>query len=136
MSAAGLTLLEQLAEKGARLHEVRPDLLRQEPPSRQRWFQGPDGCDLFLWYRAPGGLSQIQLTFLKRVVEWTDGEGVSTGNLKSFNPRTPHDDQSRLVFDRDADQETLRLARAVLERAAVDEVTLSLVRGKLGLKKG
>ena len=41
-----------VAEKGSRLREVRKDLLRKLPGMTQRWFQGPDGCDLFLWYYA------------------------------------------------------------------------------------
>ena len=134
MSVADRTLLAWLVENGARLREVRRDWLRHEPGGTQRWFQGPDGCDLFLWYRDPGGLTQIQLTFQRRVIEWSDGEGARTGRLQSFDPRTPLRDQARLVFDRDLDEATLAQARALLERAPVDDVTLALVRTRLGLK--
>ena len=134
MTAADQLLSAQLAEKGARLREVRRELLRQEPGGTQRWFQGPDGCDLFLWYREQGGLVQIQVTFARRVVEWTEVDGVRTGKLVSFNPRQPTRDQGRLLFDRDRDPQTLTLARALLERAPIDDVTLALVRARLELK--
>src|SRR5207244_5513448 len=109
--------------------------LRKDPQGLQRWFQGPSGCDLFLWYREPSGLVQIQLTFLGRAIEWTDSEGVRTGRLVSFDPFQPEHDQGRLIFDRAADGETLRQARALLERASVDDVTLALVRARLGLNR-
>ena len=134
MSNADQAWLDQLADKGAQLHEVRRDLLRQQPGATQRWFQGPDGCDLFLWYREPGPLQQIQLTLLGRVIEWSDADGVRTGRLLSFDPLRPTRDMSRLVFDRAPEPETIRLARAFLVRAGVDDVTLALVRVRLGLK--
>jgi hypothetical protein len=134
MPAPDKRLADRLSRAGGELREVRGDLLRKDPAGRQRWFQGPHGCDLFLWYREPLGLSQIQLTFDHRAVEWTVEEGVRTGQLLSFDPMQPGRDQARLVLDRSQDQETLTLARALLERASVDEVTLALIRQHLGLK--
>ncbi len=128
-------LLDTLANKGSRLHEVRKDLLRQQPGATQRWFQGPDGCDLFLWYDEQKGLTQVQLTFERRVVEWAVKDGLKTGRLVSFNPLRPLNDQGRLVFDPRPNGETLQLARALLENANVDEVTLALVRKQLGLRR-
>jgi len=127
-------LLQSVAEKGSRLREVRKDLLRELPGMTQRWFQGPDGCDLFLWYDEAKGLSKIQLTFEKRAVEWSAAEGVRTAQLVSFNPLRPMEDQGRLVFDPRPDAETLDLARALLENASVDDVTLAIVRRHLGLR--
>jgi predicted nucleic acid-binding Zn ribbon protein len=123
-------LAERLAERGARLHEVRKELLRQEPGTTQRWFQG-HYCDLFLWYDGERGLSQVQLTFEGRVVEWAAGEQLRTGRLVAFDPRTPLVDRGRIVFDPAPDAQTLALSRALLSRAGVDELTLSLVRRKL-----
>ena len=127
-------LLHRLAEKGSRLHEVRKDLLRQQPGTTQRWFQGPDGCDLFLWYDDQKGLSQLQLTFERRVVEWSGPEGLRTGRLVAFNPRRPLSDQGRVVPDPAPDATTLAHARAVLSQASVDELTLALVRRHLGFR--
>ena len=134
MTAADKWLREQLVHNGARMREVRRDLLRQESGGTQRWFQGPDGCDLFLWYREPGGLVQIQLTFHHRIIEWSEAEGLRTGRLISFDPLHPNQDQARISFDRAAERETLLSARALLEQAPVDDVTLALVRARLGLK--
>jgi hypothetical protein len=128
-------LLATIADKGARLREVRKELLRQRPDQTQRWFQGPDGCDLFLWYDGHHGLSQIQLTVERRVVEWSPAEGLRTGRLVAFNPLRPLNDQGKLEFDPRANVETLELARVFLEAARVDEVTLMLVRKHLGLFK-
>ena len=127
-------LLESVTDKGSRLREVRKDLLRKLPGMTQRWFQGPDGCDLFLWYDEVKGLSQIQLTCERRAVEWSLAEGLRTAHLRSFDPLRPHDDQSRLVFDARPDHETLELAKALLEGASVDDVTLALVRKHLKLR--
>jgi hypothetical protein len=127
-------LLQTVAEKGSRLREVRKDLLRKLPGMTQRWFQGPDGCDLFLWYDEEKGLSQIQLTFERRAVEWSPAEGVRTAMLVSFNPLRPLDDQARIVLDPRPDSETLALARVLLENASVDDVTLAMVRKLLGLR--
>ena len=113
------TLLASVADKGSRLREVRKDLLRQLPGQTQRWFQGPSGCDLFLWYDDEKGLSQVQLTFEERVVEWSPAEGVRTG---------------RLHFDRSPEADTLTLARVLLESATVDDLTLMLIRKTLGLR--
>ncbi len=124
-------LLESVAEKGSRLREVRKDLLRQP---NQRWVQGPDGCDLSLWYDEVKGLSQIQLTCERRAVEWSLTEGLRTARLRSFDPLRPLDDQSRLVFDPRPDPEALELARALLGGASVDDVTLALVRRHLRLR--
>lgn len=129
-------LPERLAAKGSRLREVRKDLLRQQPGTTQRWFQGPDGCDLFLWYEDGKGLSQLQLTFERRVVEWSPHEGLRTGRLIAFNRGTPLNDQGRVVPDPAPDAETLSLSRALLSQASVDELTLALVRRHLGLKRG
>ena len=128
-------LLASVADKGSRLREVRKDLLRQKPGETQRWFQGPDGCDLFLWYDGQKALTQIQLTFERRVVEWTDS-GVRTGRLVAFNPLRPLNDQGKIDFDPRPDRETLELARVLLESAREDELTLMLVRKLLGLRKG
>ncbi len=135
-SRAQSDLLLRLAEKGSRLREVRKDLLCQQPGVTQRWFQGPDGCDLFLWYDDSKGLSQLQLTFEKRVVEWSGPEGLRTGRLIAFNPLTPLNDQGRVMLDPSPEEATLELARAVLSQAGVDELTLALVRRRLGLKHG
>ena len=127
-------LLASVADKGSRLREVRKELLRQLPGQMQRWFQGPDGCDLFLWYDAGKDLSQIQLTVERRVVEWTRGEGLRTGRLVSFDPLRPLVDRGRVLHDPWPDAETLELARVMLESAHADEMTLMLVRRRLGLK--
>ena len=128
------TLLASVADKGSRLREVRKELLRQLPGQTQRWFQGPSGCDLFLWYDDEKGLSQVQLTFEQRVVEWSPAEGVRTGRLLSFDPRHPESDRARLHFDRSPEADTLTLARVLLESAPVDAVTLMMVRKTLGLR--
>ena len=128
------SLLENIADKGSRLREVRKDLLRQVPGQTQRWFQGPDGCDLFLWYGGPGALTQVQATFEGRVVEWSKAEGLRTGRLVSFNPLRPLDDRGKLELDARPDAETLQLARVLLENAEVDQLTMMLVRKQLGLR--
>jgi hypothetical protein len=127
-------LRKSVVDKAARLREVRKDLLRQEPGATQRWFQGPDGCDLFLWYDEHKGLSQIQLTFERRAVEWSLREGLRTGRLVAFNPLRPLNDQGKLELDPRPSGETMELARVLLENAAVDELTLALVRKQLGLR--
>ena len=138
------SLLASVADKGSRLREVRKDLLRQQPGQTQRWFQGPDGCDLFLWYDERKGLSQsrlaravalieIQLTVERRVVEWTLVEGLRTGRLVAFNPLRPLNDQGKLEFDPRPDGDALELARVLLESARADELTIMLVRKQLGL---
>src|SRR5437763_10271045 len=124
MSVLHKALLAGVAEKGSRLREVRKDLLRQRPGQMQRWFQGPDGCDLFLWYDEGKGLSQIQLTVERRVIEWSMLEGLRTGRLVAFNPLQPLKDRGKLEFDPRPDDDTLELARILLEAARVDEVTL------------
>ena len=128
------SLLESVADKGSRLREVRKDLLRQQPGQAQRWFQGPDGCDLFLWYDGGGALAQVQATFEGRVVEWSPLEGLRTGRLVSFDPLRPLDDRGKLVFDPRPAAETLQLARVLLESARVDELTMMMVRKQLGLR--
>lgn len=127
-------LRKSVADKAARLREVRKDLLKQEPGATQRWFQGPDGCDLFLWYEDHEGLSQIQLTFERRVLEWSQREGLRTGRLVAFNPLRPLNDQGKLELDPRPSRETMELARVVLENAAVDDLTLALIRKRLGLR--
>ncbi len=114
---------------------MRKDLLRQQPGQTQRWFQGPDGCDLFLWYDAKGGLAQVQITFERRVVEWSPAEGLRTGRLVSFNPLRPLNDQGKLEFDPRPDPAKLELAQVLLANARVDEVTMMLVRKQLGLRR-
>lgn len=114
---------------------MRKDLLRQKPGQTQRWFQGPDGCDLFLWYDERGTLAQLQLTFERRVVEWSAAEGVRTGKLVAFNRQRPLDDQGKLELDARPSAETLDLARVVLESARADELTMMMVRKQLGLRK-
>jgi hypothetical protein len=135
MATAHETLLDCIADKGSRLREVRKDLLRQRPEQTQRWFQGPDGCDLFLWYDGHGALSQAQITFERRAVEWSPEEGLRTGRLVAFNPLRPLTDQSRLEFDRRPDKETLELARVLLESARIDELTMMAVRKQLGFRE-
>jgi|GEM_PF-1614644 len=124
----------RLADKGTRLREVRKELLRQKEGSTQRWFQGPDGCDLFLWSDARG-LTQLQLTFERRVVEWSLGSGLRTGRLSSFNPLTPESDRGRILFDGALEPETLALAKSLLGNASVDAITLAIVQTRLGLRE-
>jgi hypothetical protein len=135
MASVHENLLKRVADKGSRLREVRKDLLRQQPGQTQRWFQGPDGCDLFLWYDGKGGLAQVQITFERRVVEWSPAEGLRTGRLVSFNPLRPLNDQGKLEFDPRPDPATLELAQVLLANARVDEVTMMLVRKQLGLRR-
>lgn len=124
-------LLRTVADKASRLHEVRKDLLRQQPGTTQRWFQGPDGCDLFLWYEEQKGLSQVQLTVEKRVVEWSAAEGLRTGRLVSFDPLQPLNDQGKVEPDARPNHDTLELARLVLDHAPVDDITRALLRKHL-----
>ncbi len=129
-------LLQTIADKGSRLREVRKDLLRQRPEQTQRWFHGPDGCDLFLWYDARKDLAHVQLTFERRVVEWSPEERLRTGRLVAFDPLRPLDDRGKIELDSRPDPQTLELARVLLESASVDELTLMLVRNQLGLRAG
>jgi hypothetical protein len=135
MASAQEALLKSVADKGSRLREVRKDLLRQQPGQTQRWFQGPDGCDLFLWYDARGVLTQVQITVERRVVEWSPAEGLRTGRLVAFNPLRPLNDQGKLEFDPRLEAATLELAQVLLASARVDEVTMMLVRKQLGLRR-
>lgn len=135
MASAHKALLKAVADKGSRLREVSKDLLRQRPGQTQRWFQGPDGCDLFLWYDAKGVLAQVQITFERRVVEWSCAEGLRTGRLVAFNPLHPLNDQGKLELDPRVDASTLELAQVLLASARVDEVTMMLVRKQLGLRR-
>lgn len=129
------TLLFSVADKAARLREVRKELLRQRPDSTQRWFQGPQGCDIFLWYDEGQKLAQVQATFEGRVVEWTKAYGVRTGVLRSFNPSEPLDDQGRLVFDGRQDGETLELLSVLLDHASMDDLTRALLKRTLELPR-
>jgi hypothetical protein len=122
----------RLAATGALLREVRPGLLKQTPGVRQRWFQAP-GCDLFLWYDASAGLCQVQLTLGTTAVEWKLGGPVRTARLRPFGGLRDKGELSRLEHDALADPQTLSEARALLSEAAVDELTLLLVRRHLGL---
>jgi hypothetical protein len=135
MKVHGDDTLARLATLGAQLREVSPSLLRQRPGTSQRWFQGPQGCDLFLWSEDGKGLVQVQLTTGPRAAEWTPDNGVRTARILAFDPRRPEHDLSRMQFDRAPDAEALAQARAVLEAAPLDDVTLALVRLKLGLKR-
>lgn len=112
---------------------MRSDLLEQRPGATQRWFQGPEGTDLFLWYEGERGATQIQLAFEDRFVEWRQAEGVRTGRLTQFGPLT---DQGRMVFDAEPDARTLAMAKAVLRSAYVDDTTLALVRKRFGFSTG
>jgi hypothetical protein len=114
---------------------VSKDLLRQQPGLVQRWFQGPDGCDLFLWYDGKGALCQVQITFELRVVEWSLSEGLRTGRLVAFNPLHPLNDQGKLELDPRIDPSTLELAQVLLTSAREDQVTMMLVRKQLGLRR-
>ena len=129
-------LLASVADKGSRLREVRKDLLRQRPGQTQRWFQGPDGCDLFLWYDGQGALAQVQATLEGRVVEWSPQEGLRTGTTVAFDPRRPLDDRGKLEFAARPDEGTLQLLQVLLENARADELTMMLVRKQLGLRRG
>lgn len=124
-------ILAQLTARGAQLREVRASLMRQTAALRQRWFQGPAGCDLFLWYGADEGLCQIQLTLGDLAVDWDPKAGVRTSRITAFK----RDDHSRVVPDKELDDETLVQARALLASAPVDDVTLALVRKRLGLRQ-
>ena len=135
MASAHKALLKAVADKGSRLREVSKDLLRQRPGQTQRWFQGPDGCDLFLWYDEKGFLAQVQITFERRVVEWSPAEGLRTGRLVAFNSLRPLNDQGKLELDPKIDASTLELAQVLLASARVDEVTMMLVRKQLGLRR-
>jgi hypothetical protein len=125
---------KSVADQASRLREVRKDLLRQEPGATQRWFQGPDGCDVFLWYDERRGLSQVQVTFEKRAVEWSAREGLRTGRLVAFNPLHPLNDQGKLELDPRPDPETMELLGILLKNAAVDELTVALLRKQFGLR--
>lgn len=124
-------ILDRLATRGERLREIACTSQRGEPGVSQRWFQGPSGCDLFLW-SDQGGLLQLQLTVGERAVEWTRGGSVRTARLTSFDLQRPGSDRGRLVADRGADPTTLDQARALLSRAPIDDITLALVRRILG----
>ena len=124
-----------MADKASRLREVRKDLLRQKPGQTQRWFQGPDGCDLFLWYDDAGVLSQVQITFERRVVEWSAAEGLRTGRLVAFDPLRPLVDRGKVELDPRLDADTLELAQVLLSSARADEVTMMMVRKQLGLRR-
>ena len=132
MDGAHGDILAQLTVRGAQLREVRASLMRQTPELRQRWFQGPAGCDLFLWYGADEGLCQIQLTLGDRAVDWSLKSGVRTSRVTAF--KRDRDDHSRMVPDKATDEQTLVRARSLLSEAPVDDVTLALVRKRLGLR--
>jgi hypothetical protein len=127
------TLLVSVADKAARLREVRKELLRQQPGSTRRWFQGPQGCDIFLWYDDQRDLTQVQVTVEGRVVEWTPEYGTKTGRLRSFDLADPLSDRARLVFDGRTDAETLQLLAVLLDHATMDDLTRALLKRTLAL---
>jgi hypothetical protein len=125
-------ILARLTGAGPLLREVRQSLMRQTPELKQRWFQAP-GCDLFLWYHHLRGLCHVQLTLPdRRALDWFDDQPLRTSRLAAFGIPHHTDDPSRLVHDRAPDAQTLAQARALLSRATVDDVTLALIRKRLG----
>ncbi|MBS2023643.1 MAG: hypothetical protein JST92_14665 [Deltaproteobacteria bacterium] len=134
MTRHGDDILARLTEKGAQLREVNPALLRQRPGESQRWFRGPDGCDLFLWSAVGKGLVHVQLTVVDRAVEWKQDEGVRTARLASFHPSRKGSELEKLTYDREVDPETMTWARALLQNAPIDDVTRALVVKLLGLR--
>jgi hypothetical protein len=96
--------------------EVSAELLRNEEGGRQRWFSGPEGIDLFIYYQGLRRIICIELTFQNRLLSWEKQEGIRTARLQTWGPETTYrHDKSRIVFDNTIDSDTREIGLQLVQ---------------------
>lgn len=119
---------------GRSLREIDPAKLQKNQPvdtpagqqKGLRWFQGVNETSLFTW-EEPGTakVTQQQLIFLDRVVEWKDGGSVRTGQIRPDERadagKVGWVESELMDFDRTPAAPILAQARTLLESSQIEQ---------------
>lgn len=136
MTTNGPRRVDRLIALAKKTREVSADLLRAEDSGRQRWFSGPEGIDLFVYYQGLRRISRIELTFENRLLRWRKEEGLQTAHLQTWGPETPYrHDRSRIVFDNAPDPETREMGLEVLQAMKLPHYLKRICKKRLSGEK-
>lgn len=121
---------------GRSLREIDRAKLQKNQQKGLRWFQGVNETHLFCWTEPETKqVTQQQLVFLDRVVEWKEGFLVRTGMIRP-DEKTAQGDlgwvKSELMdFDATPDSSTLHQAKTLLESSRIDATLKEIFLKKL-----
>jgi hypothetical protein len=110
---------------GLSLREIDPSKLQMNQQKGFRWFQGVNDTNLFTWVDAQSGIvTQQQLVFLGKVVEWKSTGSVQTGAVR-LDDRSVSGDvgwvKAELMdFNPKADPSILQQAKVLIESSKID----------------
>lgn len=106
------------------IHPMHEDPLGTELPGNLKYWIHADGpVDLFMWGHLDGEWEQFQVILFKTFIEWTDGEGVRTGEvLTKRNLETPLFEQDEFVFqmDEELNHNKLQAVRSLISKLPDD----------------
>ena len=121
---------------GRSLREIDPAKLQKNQQKGLRWFQGVNETHLFTWADpATGVVSQQQLIFLDRVVEWKDDGPVRTGMVRPDERAGKGDvgwfKAELMDFDARPASAVIGQARVLVESAPIDGADKTVFLEKL-----
>lgn len=121
---------------GRSLREIDPSKLQMNQQKGFRWFQGVNDTHLFTWMDAQSGvISQQQLVFLGKVVEWKSSGPIQTGAVRSDDRAASGDvgwvKAELMDFDTKAAPETLKQAKVLVESSNIDLAVRTIFLEKL-----
>lgn len=130
--------LEHMAKDLRPLHKFE-DL--EIPPKLKCWLSGNCPVDFFLWSHSDGAVASFQVVIFDHVVEWSDGQGLRTGNIADRQDmETPLsiEDILFLEFDKNVEENKLKQALTLinsLESTLLEEEIKQFIELKLRKSK-
>lgn len=108
---------------GAQLKPMASELVDQEDGELEvTGYHGGPTSDLFVWSRHDGSIARAHLYFTWHLVEWSDAEGLRTGEITEPPDRTLGYAMADLFeLQTPPDEETLTFARKLLAAAEVPD---------------
>jgi hypothetical protein len=106
------------------------------PVNLKIWLRADGPIELFVWQHKNGEISRFQFIMLTSVIEWSDGEGLSSGVVKAKKSfETPLLSEDEFIFDMDKVLDLDKVAFAsALTREIDSDLLSSDVKAFIGLK--
>lgn len=113
----------------------REDIPSEIPLDLCYWLRSDGLVEIFVWEHSDTEISAFQILFLDRVIEWRDGEGISTGKiLKREEVEVPLGEKLLVSFETCPLEEDLERGLFILEHleeGILPEVVLDFMELKV-----
>jgi hypothetical protein len=125
---------------GKSLVHVDEEILKENNPlGISKWYHGKNFTDLFIWIFPKGGIEKFQILFLDNFIEWSDTDGIQSGNFELTGHIVKDEGTTgfgrieEIVFsyDNEYDKNKIDMAVKLLEHSKISQGDSEFMLGRI-----